>query len=94
MDYNLVRSAKNCVQRILTTNENIVRCRLKINIRPIQTILKAAEHRSGNNFIIPPPEKWTGGSMHKVCLAYLQTLLCNNNYINCALLQIQLMPQL
>ena len=51
-----------------------------------------AEHRPGHNFIILPPEQQTGESMHKVCEAYKQKCLNNNNDVKLDLLKIRSMP--
>ena len=51
-----------------------------------------AEHRTGHNPVTPPPEQWTGESMHKVCEVYHQKCFDDNDDVNIALLQMKSTP--
>ena len=53
--------------------------------------MQAAEHRPCLDFIIPPPEQWTGGGLHKICKMYYQKCFSNNNDVKFVLIQIRSM---
>ena len=88
---DLIRATELCSQN-LGYKEISIRSRHELHIRLIQTLLLVAEHRPNHNFIILEQEQLTGGGIPKMCYAYHEKFLDNNNDVNFTLLQIWFMP--